>query len=317
MSETGGYMHDNNIDVSEIIKKIKADDFEHIDSYVLSNFVKIVHQLGLKKGEVLKLKIKDVVDESGGVIEQINIGKRKLSVSPEVEAIIEGQIDYLKSNKNYNPDRNSPLFQNKKGSEYSEAVRQLRKKFNSPKLEKIRQNGLKEYFGSLKNLSDKDRMDEMKKFTGLSDKEINGILNVSIQKAGRKKAAYEKDSSMDEVIDRLQKKNDIEFSDLLAIPEKLNSFDLDDMSKVERLKNAYFKAVDRSKALNANANGVDEKKKENSKRILKKWLLERLSDAGIVFDPKTNRPRKIPESGVKREGDRNPISLLDMIKTHR
>jgi hypothetical protein len=72
-----------------------------------------------------------------------------------------------------------------------------------------------------------------------------------------------------------------------------------------------------SKALNANANGVDEKKKENSKRILKKWLLERLSDAGIVFDPKTNRPRKIPESGVKREGDRNPISLLDMIKTHR
>ena len=52
MSETGGYMHENDIDVSEIIKKIKADDFEHIDSYVLSNFVKIVHQLGLKKGEV-------------------------------------------------------------------------------------------------------------------------------------------------------------------------------------------------------------------------------------------------------------------------
>ena len=104
----------------------------------------------------------------------------------------------------------------------------------------------------------------------------------------------------------------------MAIPEKLNDFDLDDMSKVERLKNAYFKkAVDRSKALNANANGVDEEKKENSKRIFKKSLLERLCDAGIVFDPKTNRPRKKPESGVKREGDRNPISLLDMIKTHR
>jgi hypothetical protein len=56
-------MHDDDIYVSEIIKKIKADDCEHIDSYVLSNFVKIVHQLGLKKGEVLKLKIKDVVDE--------------------------------------------------------------------------------------------------------------------------------------------------------------------------------------------------------------------------------------------------------------
>jgi hypothetical protein len=288
-------MHNSDINVSELIKKIEADEYKHIDSHVLSNLVKIVHQLGLKKGEVLKLKIKDVVNESGGVVEQINIGKRKMSVSPEIEAIIEGQIDYLKNNDNYNDDRNSRLFQNKKGSEYSEAARQLRKKFNSPKLEKIRQSGLRKFCDSLKNLNDKDLMDEMKKFTGLSDKEIKGIVNENIQKSGKKKDVYEKDSYMDEVIDRLQNENDIEFSELLAILDRLNEFDLDDMSKVEQLRDAYFEAVDRNRALNANANGIDEEKKENSKRIIKNWFLDGLCN------------KKISEK------NRRPISLFEAI----
>jgi len=72
-----------------------------------------------------------------------------MSVSPEVETIIKGQIDHLKNTDNYIADRDSPLFQDKKGTDYSEAPRQLRKKFNSPTLEKIRQNGLKEYYLSL------------------------------------------------------------------------------------------------------------------------------------------------------------------------
>ena len=294
-------MHNSDINVSELIKNIEADKYKHIDSYVLSNFVKIVHQLGLKKGEVLKLKIEDVVDESEGLVEQINIGEREMSVSSEVEAIIEGQIDHLKSTDNYNADRNSPLFQSKKGSEYSEAVRQLREKFNSPTLEKIRQSGLRKFYDSLKNLNNKDRMDEMKKFTGLSDKEIKGIVNVNIQEAGEKKAVYEKDSYMDEIIDRLQKENDIDLSEFFAIPEKLNQFDLDDMSKVEKLRDAYFGAVDKSMIQNANANGIDEENVENSKKILKYWLLEKLYNERIVFDPETNKPRKAPQSKKNRE----------------
>jgi hypothetical protein len=162
-------MQNKGINISELIKKIEADEFDHIDSFVLSNFVKIVHQLGLKKGEVLKLKIKDVINASEDVVKQINIGKRKMTVSPEVETIIKGQIDHLKNNDNYYSDRDSPLFQDKKGSRYSEAARQLREKFDSPTLEKIRQNGLKEHYGSLKDLSCNQRMKEMDNFTGLSD----------------------------------------------------------------------------------------------------------------------------------------------------
>jgi hypothetical protein len=143
-AEEGGYMQNIDIKVSELIKKIEADEFEHIDSYVLSNFVKMVHQLGLKKREALKLKIKDVVDESGRVVKQINIDNRKMPVSPEVEKIIKGQIEHLKNTDNYITDRNYPFFQDKKGTEYSEAPCQLREKFSSPTLEKIRQIGLKE-----------------------------------------------------------------------------------------------------------------------------------------------------------------------------
>ena len=305
-------MQNSDINVSELIKTIEADEFEHIDFFVLSNLVKIVHQLGLKKGEVLKLKIEDVVDESGGVVKPINIGEREMTVSPEVEAIIESQIDHLNNADNYNVDRNSPLFQDKKGSEYSEAARQLKNNFISPTLEKIRQSGLKEYYEFLKNLSDYKRLKEMKKFTGLSDKEIKGIVDENIQEAGEKKAVYEKDSYMDEVIDRLQNEKDIDYSEFGAIIDKLNEFNLDDMSKVERLKNAYFHAVDINVSLNKDAKGINEETKANSKRIIKEGLLERLCDRGIVFDPKTKKAKKDPKFEESEE-DRTSMSVFEAI----
>ncbi len=310
-------MNDNDINVSKIINKIETSDLEHIDSIMLSNLVKLVHQLGLNKGQALKLKIKDVVDSSGNLVKQINIDNRKISVHSEVERLIDGHIDHLKANGSYNTDEESPLFQDKSGAEYSEAARQLRDNFNFPTLGKIRQNGFKKYNASLKNLSDKDRMDEMIKFTGLSDKQIIGILKGRIQKPGRKKAAYEKDSYMDGVIDRLQNENDIEFSELLAILDKLNKFNLDDMSKVEKLRDAYFEAVDRSKALNANANGIDEKKKENSKRILKRWLLEEFSKKNVTFDPGTGKPRKECQREGEGVRDKNQFLISDIVKNGR
>jgi hypothetical protein len=292
-------MHDNDIDVSEIIKKIETSDLEHIDSIMLSNLVKLVHQLGLKKGQALKLKIKDVVDSSGNLVKQINIDNRKISVHPEAERLIDGHIDYIKANGSYNTDEESPLFQNRRGEEYSEAARQLRKNFNSPKFEKIRQGGLKKYDDSLKHLSDEKRMNEMEKFTGLSPKQISGIINDRMQKAGRKKAPYEKDSYMDGIIDRLQNESAIDVTEFMAITEKLKEFGLDDMSKVERLKNAYFDAIDRNKTLNKNAEGIDEEKKSNSKRILKDWLLEAFRRKNVTFDPNTGKPRK----ECQREGE--------------
>jgi hypothetical protein len=292
-------MNDNDINVSKIINKIETSDLEHIDSIMLSNLVKLVHHLGLKKGQALKLKIKDVVDSSGNLVKQINIDNRKISVHSEVERLIDGHIDHLKANGSYNTDEESPLFQDKSGAEYSEAARQLRDNFNFPTLGKIRQNGFKKYNDSLKNLSDKDRMDEMIKFTGLSDKQIIGILKGRIQKPGRKKAAYEKDSYMDGVIDRLQNESAIDVTEFMAITEKLKEFGLDDMSKVERLKNAYFDAIDRNKTLNKNAEGIDEEKKSNSKRILKDWLLEAFRRKNVTFDPNTGKPRK----ECQREGE--------------
>jgi len=285
-------MPDNDIDVSKIIKIIETSDLKHIDSLMLSNLVKLVHQLGLKKGQALKLKIKDVVDSSGMVSDQINIDDRKISVPSEVQRLIDGHIDHLKANENYNTDEESLLFQNKKGSKYSETARQLRKNFNLESLNEIRKNGIKKHYASLKNLSDGKRMDEMEKFTGLSYKQITGIINDRVQKAGRKKAPYEKDAYMDGIINRLQNENTIDVSELIAIPEKLNEFDLDDMSKVERLKNAFFNAVDRNEALNKNVEGIDEETKANSKRILKDWLLEAFRRENVTFDPNTGKPRK-------------------------
>ena len=50
-------MQNSDINISELIKKIEANEFDHIDFFVLSNLVKIVHQLGLKKELTLYLSI--------------------------------------------------------------------------------------------------------------------------------------------------------------------------------------------------------------------------------------------------------------------
>ncbi|MFC1882315.1 ADP-ribosylglycohydrolase family protein [Thermodesulfobacteriota bacterium] len=285
-----------NIDVSKLIKRIEADESEHIDSFVLSNLVRMVHLLCLKKGEMLNLKIGDVVDVSGNVVKQIKIGRREMPVSHEVESIINDLLNHLNGNDNYKVDRDSPLFQNKKGSVYTEAARQLRVKFIASPLEKIRQNGLKLYYAPLKSLGRSSQIKEMKKFTGLSDKEIMGIVKNNIPKPGKKREVYEKDSYMKTVLPRLQNVDDIDFSELLAIPEKLSDFKLDDLEEVGKLKNAYFNAVDGNVALNTDQEGVDEQIKDNSKKILKEWLLEKFHDVGIDFDANTNKAKKISKA---------------------
>jgi hypothetical protein len=165
-------------------------------------------------------------------------------------------------------------------------------------------------------------MKEMEKFTGFSRTQIKEVLVGRRQKYRRKKAIYEKDLSMDEVIERLENQNDIEFAELNAIPEKINKSELDDMSKieklkkVERLRNAYFDAVDTNEDLHKDAEGLDEGKKANSNRILKEGLLKKLNDAGILFDPATNKPKLKIRSTVKRKGNTTPKDLVDMIKAH-
>jgi hypothetical protein len=156
-------------------------------------------------------------------------------------------------------------------------------------------------------------MNEMEKFTGLSPKQISGIINDRIQKAGRKKAQYEKASYMDGILDRLQNESAIDVPELMAIPEKINEFDLDDMSKVERLKNAFFDAVDRNEILNKDAQGVDEEKKSDSKRILKEWLLEAFRKKNITFDPNTDKPLKACEC-EKAEVENRKIFFSDIVK---
>jgi hypothetical protein len=256
----------------------------------------MVHSLGLKKSEVLNLKIGDVVDVSGNVVKQIKIGKREMPVSHDVEAIICDHLNHLNGNDNYKVDRDSPIFQNKKGSVYTEATRHLRVKFSAPPLEKIRQKGLRLHYTSLKSIGRSSQIKEMKIFTGLTEKEIMGIVEEKIPKAGKKREAYEKDAYMETVIDRLRNNHDIDFSELLAIPEKLLEFDLDDLEKVERLRTAYYDAVDKNVALNADQEGVDEQIKDNSKRILKEWLLEKFHEVGIDFDPATNKTKKVPKA---------------------
>ena len=305
-----------NIGVSKLIKRIEADESEHIDSFVLSNLVKMVHLLCLKKGEILNLKIGDVFDASGNVVKQIKIGRREMPVSHEVESIINDLLNHLNGNDNYKVDRNSPLFQNKKGSVYKETARQLKVKFSAPPLEKIRQDGLQLYYASLKSLGRSSQIKEMKKFTGLSEKEIMGIVKENIPKAGKKREVYEKDSYMKTVLPRLQNVNDIDFSELLAIPEKLSEFKLDDLKEVEKLKNAYFNAVDGNVALNADQEGIDEQIKDNSKKILKEWLLEKFHGVGIDFDANTNKAKKIPKA-EKIEEFKTAKDIYEAIKKLR
>jgi hypothetical protein len=296
-------------DYLSTVREIETSFYAHIDGSVLSRLVRLVHDLALKKSEVIGLRVQDVIGRTGSVGDRIKVGTSQVTLSDTVKEILREQIDHLKNAQGYKTQEDSPLFQMKDGSKYTEVARHL-KKYTRLTLNKMQQAGIIDYFSILlsENIGVTECERRTAKFARLSEKEVRGIIKGKIQKAGRIKAAYEHDSYMDGIIERLQKEDEIEFEELLAIPDRISDFDIYNLDKTEKLRDLYFEAVEKNRELNNE--GATEEQKQNRKRILKNSLIEAFRQRGITFDPATDKPRL----EVSSEAAQVPFAWRDIIK---
>ncbi len=103
-------------EISDWLNKIENNVYGHIDGKMLSNMLKIVFFLALKKGEVLNLKISDVIDQDGQVKDEIQIGEKQIALSAARQLIID-QLNHIRIDENYKDQDDAFLFQSNKGEQ--------------------------------------------------------------------------------------------------------------------------------------------------------------------------------------------------------
>jgi integrase len=159
----------------------------HIDLKVLSAAVKLVYYCGLKKGEIINLKVKDVRDIQGLILNEILAGEKningqtvKLLLSDTAKEILQDHFAYLKK-RGYSLARNAPLFPTPGRTFYTD--RKLGRhldNINLPRLrfEKIRQAGIKYLFENLPDEDDKEtRIAKVAKYARTSEKNISRLIS--------------------------------------------------------------------------------------------------------------------------------------------
>jgi integrase len=151
--------------ITNIIQTIENSRDPYIDQTILSTAVKLIYQCGLKKSEIIKLKIKDIL-ANGEIVNEIKSCEKtidgrtlKLRLPDQIKTMLRDYINYLKKNE-YNLTPNSPLFPQKNNTAYTDA--QLRRHMDKlfpvteHRLEKIRQAG---FMRILRELSNQDITD--------------------------------------------------------------------------------------------------------------------------------------------------------------
>lgn len=170
---------------------------KYVDSKILAAIVQLVYHCGLKAAEVLNLRIRDVLDGHGKLLEGIRIGSARIPISDSAQEILQAHMNYLAEN-HFKTDRTSPLFPQRIGQAYS--ARQLLyhlKPFLSVLpgrigLEKIRQAGICRYYDELisQGASPEHALKTVSEFSRCSSRFTGYILQRTIKPRGRKIGPY-------------------------------------------------------------------------------------------------------------------------------
>jgi integrase len=148
-------------DMLEIIAAIEPYRSPYIDGKILAVALKLAYYTGIKKQEILSLKIRDVADAKGEIVTEIQSCAKivdgrtlRLILTEEVRAILRDYLVYLK--KNGNPvNRSALLFPQKTRtgtSAYHETKinRDFQKAGCDLTLEKARIKGIRRIFSSMR-----------------------------------------------------------------------------------------------------------------------------------------------------------------------
>jgi hypothetical protein len=180
-------------DILELCERIEQGSTPFIDGNILSVLVMVCFFCGLKKQELIDLKIRDVINRDGNLLDIITIQKLGVPLTDDAKTILRRHLNYLQ-NKGYKRLRSSPLFPKKdKGSYTPKKLQYDLQEFLAPlpeniRLEKIRQSGICRYYDQLRDegRSSRECIEKTSVFARSTKKHTTGILEGNIQKTGRK-----------------------------------------------------------------------------------------------------------------------------------
>jgi hypothetical protein len=174
-------------DVLELFRQAQENKSERVDGVVLLRIIELVYFCGLKRGEILSLKIKDVMDERGDIRNDINLGKVAMQLPADIRAMLATYIDYL-NKKGYPATKTAWLFpmSRRPGVKQTQDAR-MRKLHRDMKiistsgpdnlLEKVRQAGIRNFYDSLPSTTKlEDRIRAASRFARCQEKYLINIL---------------------------------------------------------------------------------------------------------------------------------------------
>jgi len=174
-------------DVLELFRQAQMIDSDTVDGVVLLSIMQLVYYCGLKRGEILSLKIKDVTDGSGEIREDIRLGKTSMQLSPEVRTMLATYVGYL-NKKGYPATKTAWLFpmSRRPGVKQTQDAR-MRKLHRDMKkiaasgpdnlLEKVRQAGIRNFYDSLPStMTQEERMQAASRFARCQEQYVINIL---------------------------------------------------------------------------------------------------------------------------------------------
>ena len=71
-----------------ILAEIAQTNTHHIDGQMISNILKLCYLCGLKRGELIRLKIQDVTDKGGIALGKIKVGNNERIISNTAKRFI-------------------------------------------------------------------------------------------------------------------------------------------------------------------------------------------------------------------------------------
>jgi len=175
----GGYLNEFN----KLCKEIEENSNQKIDGKALVCICKLVFFGGLLRKDIPILKIGDLVDQYGKVVERIICFPDPISLSGEMQSEIESYIECLKERDTALVNPESPLFPDYPYEE--KAYRQLRDNFYR-NFRDIRQDGIRHLYYQQREtgVKEQEASEEVAEQFRLSPREIRDIIHNKIQPAG-------------------------------------------------------------------------------------------------------------------------------------
>lgn len=98
--------------VSDFFREVENNPPSLINGRVLLCLMKLAYFCGLKKSELINLRIKDTQSLNGEILYELTLKKGNVTLAGNVRSLLQEHIEYLKNN-GYPLSRNSPLFPRK------------------------------------------------------------------------------------------------------------------------------------------------------------------------------------------------------------